>query len=256
MKFIHTSDRHYLQDGAVQANATVNNAIIARPDVAECFLIDTGDDVDSPTAAAYQTAASAQRELYDAASGGVKTPGNHDLDYAGLADAPTAPVLWADHVEDLTGTRPVYPSMHIVGDTAIISVDTCTRPTGRWERIASQVMATGLIGEGQIARVVEMVERARVLDLHVIIAMHHCPSGGDVMLRLIDREEFGDALDAVGGVELMLTGHLHQKREWSDVYGARFLLASPKTPEAQGYRVIWWCEDRGRFCWEWVECRL
>ena len=32
LKFIHTSDRHYHQPGAVQANATVNNAIIAHLD--------------------------------------------------------------------------------------------------------------------------------------------------------------------------------------------------------------------------------
>lgn len=253
MKFIHVSDRHYGQPGATQANARINNAICERPDIAQCAIIDTGDVVDSPSLRQYKTATSALLELSELAGEFLLLPGNHDLAWAGVSRSLAAPALWGDHVEELTGSRPTYPSLHIIDGIAVIAIDTNRQPPNMLARQAAQITATGFVGDRQIFDVVNMVRKARSFDLPIIVAMHHCPSGGDPLLRLSDRLALGNALESAGGVDLMLTGHLHQKREWSGVFGARFLLASPKTPGAQGYREIWWDAELKRFRWGWVE---
>lgn len=250
MKLIHIGDLHFGQDGAVQGNAPILNHIANRDDIGDLIVIDTGDTVDNPSADIYRTATSAQRQVADRCRRLFKVPGNHDFDLAGLTDSSGARELWDRHMISLTGERPFYPSMHIIGGIAFILVDTCRPPTGRWERLASQVTATGLVGDDQIEEVAEMVRVAKGRGLPVVLPLHHCPSGGDPMLRLADRRDLGDALEAVGGVDLILSGHLHQKGAWSHVYGARYLLSAPKTRDGGGYRVVTW--DGKKFCWEWV----
>lgn len=254
MKIIHLSDLHYGQPGSTTQNARVINALLERPDISECIVIITGDVVDTPEDTIYRTATSALRQLSEACAELVMVPGNHDLSTKGVTPHLTAHIKWGAHVENLTKQRPAYPSMRVDGGVAIISIDTNREPPGI-HRLTQNITATGYVGPDQIEAVAGMVQWARRLSIPTVIALHHCPSGGDPLLRLHDRRELGDALEAAGGVDLILSGHLHQKCEWSNVIGARLLISSPKSPDAQGYRVLWWDEDRRRFVWEWVEVK-
>src|SRR5690625_303823 len=234
MKIIHVSDRHYGQPGATTANSLLNNAIAARPDIADCIIVDTGDVVDTPDESVYRTATSALAQLADRCADMVMVPGNHDLNVMGITPHPTAHIRWGSHVERLTSLCRSYPFITLAGGIAIIAVDSNRPPRGA-HRLTQNFTATGYIGRDQIEDVVELVRYTKSRGLPVIVAMHHCPSGGDALLRLHDRDAFGEALADAGGVDLILTGHLHQRCEWSDVFGARYLLSSPKSPSARGY---------------------
>lgn len=252
LKFAHIGDLHHGQNQSVMANAPILNHIANRPDIGDLIICETGDDIETPSSRLFRTAKSARRQVYDRSREGVKIPGNHDLDISGMWKWWRSPDMWAEYVEDLTGRWPIYPQLTVVDDVAIIAMDTCTPPSGRWAKMyPRQALASGLLGDEQIQKCAAMVEEQKALGRQVMLLLHHCLSGGSVSLQLTDRHELGDALKAVGGVDVALTGHLHRKCEWSDVYGVRLLLSCPKTSEADGYRVVTW--DGVEWGWEWVE---
>ena len=241
---LHISDLHYGQAGAVSANARILNAIASRPDVAECTLVITGDINDTPNRAIYQTSTSALRDVCGRVKRVVMCDGNHDIDIFGLSRSMKGLTLFADQHKQLTGL-PYRPPVACVDEEegiAYLSVSTCVRASRRFGAV--DILATGMIGEEQIRDICEAVKHHRAMGRRIVIAMHHCPTGGNPALRLSDRHSFGEALEAVGGVDLILTGHLHRAGHWTRVFGTRNLIASAKSPDSRSYTQIAMDGDR------------
>lgn len=169
--------------------------------------------------------------------------GNHDHGPLGLVRRTGAVERWRAMVDDMTGYLPgEYPSARYVAFQGVAFIVA----NSSWDQT---FLARGRIGELQIKAIARGVERARKMGLRLVLMLHHCPSGGDRTKRLSDRDEFGAALEEVGGVDLMLTGHLHRAKEWRGVYGADWLISAPAATEDGRYRKIWW--DGARLRWEW-----
>ena len=130
------------------------------------------------------------------------TPGNHD---AYVRD--TLPHLAATFAPWVTSDAPAqggatFPFLRLRGDIALIGL--CSGvPTG-------PLMATGRLGEEQLARLAAILEETRARDLARVVMIHHPPlhSGAPAMRRVTDAREF-EAIATRCGAELILHGHNH-----------------------------------------------
>lgn len=106
---------------------------------------------------------------------------------------------------------------------------------GNWQIIMldSQVPGEvgGRLGDGELSRLEEALERARVQSLFTLVCLHHQPV--KIGCRWLDEQMVADAeafwriLDGFEGVRAVLWGHVHQ--EFEQQRGELTLLASPST---------------------------
>jgi 3',5'-cyclic AMP phosphodiesterase CpdA len=138
-------------------------------------------------------------------------PGNHDA-YVAVPFA-RGVGLWREYIDSddggvasSAGARPVeYPSVRVRGPVAVVGVCSAL-PTPLF-------MATGHVGEAQLARLEAQLARLGAAGLFRLLLIHHPPQPGVVSSRrsLTD----GDALREVlarAGAELVLHGHTHRTR--------------------------------------------
>lgn len=109
--------------------------------------------------------------------------------------------------------RTPFPYLRRRGPVALIGVSTA---------IATPLfMATGKLGEGQIARIAKMLDDLRTENLFRIVMIHHPPIPSAHHKHLIDAEAFRQAIAAVGA-ELIIHGHDHvHSLVWIAGNGAR-----------------------------------
>lgn len=241
MKILHISDTHYGQSGALARCQRTILAMLERDDLDQCILVHTGDVIDSPSPRGRQfgTARSHLVQLAKRCLGALWCPGNHDVAVAGLARWAEGDQLWREFVQSMGSPFDEYPAQIVVDNTAIIIADSNRRPSGRLAQMAESAIAAGYLGEPQISAIAHAVEQHREAGLRVVLALHHCPSGGNPALRLRDRKELGIELSRAGGVDVMLTGHLHQRMIWpGKQHGAEVILSAPKCGEPHGYWEI------------------
>ncbi len=233
MKILHVSDTHYGQSQAAMRNAPVVTALLDRDDLSECVVVHTGDLMETPTHAEMRTAVGAWRPVARACRAFVLCRGNHDTAAKGIFRFTPSTHHWGLAVDGLRAQiAPID-----VGPWRIIPADTCQLPPGWRARLdPRKALAQGYLGPEQREIIASHVAVARAVERIPVLAMHHCPTGGNPALRLIDRQELAFALQAVGGVDVMLTGHLHRKGEWSGVLGAGIILSAPKCSAEPG----WW----------------
>lgn len=235
MKILHLSDTHYGQPGAVERCQPTIDAMMARPDICDCIVVHTGDLIDSPAPGdQYDEAVEQLRPLADACLAYFCVPGNHDLEVAGLTPWAKARSMY-DECAKALGSIGQLPYMRTIGYTAIIGLDTNRRPPGAIDQLAAHATATGHIGKPQISAISHQVLRQKSMGRRVVVLAHHSPMGGHAALRLSDRGALGEALDSVGGVDLMLVGHLHEAGKWKNEYGADVVLSAPKCGDPGGY---------------------
>jgi 3',5'-cyclic AMP phosphodiesterase CpdA len=128
-------------------------------------------------------------------------PGNHDayVAAAGLhRDQHWSPYMTGD-APDATAA---FPYLRRRGPVALIGVSTAIA--------TPPFMATGRLGEQQIARVAEMLSALRTADLFRVVMIHHPPIAPPSAhhKRLIDARAFRQAIATVGA-ELIIHGHDH-----------------------------------------------
>lgn len=127
------------------------------------------------------------------------SPGNHDA-LVGEADAQRfAP--WARWLGDETTIA--FPMVRERGPVALINLCSAT-PTAPW-------LATGRLGDDQLARLDRMLEGLEGRDLFRVLMLHHPAARGVVSGR--KSLEDAEALRAVlarRGVDLVLHGHGHE----------------------------------------------
>lgn len=231
----HITDLHLAdtgQDVTLSEGHALADAILDDPpDV----LINTGDDVGSGWASQFHTAGEVTRRFRDADIDYLKNRGNHDVALGGISTRRWTLDNWeayADDVADHYDQGDQWPVVVDYGDVRIIMMDTCAEATA---------VARGVVGDEQIARIEQAVEGWGGVT---VLAGHHCPSasgpGLEASLALTDRRELASALSRAGGVDLWLTGHLHQQQVWSRTYGARYILSIPMSAAEGAYRRIWW----------------
>jgi 3',5'-cyclic AMP phosphodiesterase CpdA len=126
-------------------------------------------------------------------------PGNHD---AYVRDAGELPgKFWGDYMRGDDGLER-FPFVRRRADAALIALSTGV-PTGPF-------MATGRLGERQLARLAEALEEAR--GSFRIVLIHHPPlsPARRFFRRLIDGADLRRVL-AAKGAELLLHGHDHRR---------------------------------------------
>jgi 3',5'-cyclic AMP phosphodiesterase CpdA len=128
-------------------------------------------------------------------------PGNHDTYVRGTEQSPAA--FWGDYMRGDDGAPAgTFPFLRRRGDVALIALSTAI-PTGPF-------MATGRLGQQQLAGLAQMLDQTRALFRVVLI--HHPPISPPRrhLRRLIDGADLRGVL-AARGAELLLHGHDHQR---------------------------------------------
>lgn len=126
-------------------------------------------------------------------------PGNHDVYVHGVEDAPAQ--FWGDYLRGDDGALG-FPYLRRRGDVALIALSTGL-PTAPF-------LATGKLGEAQLARLAEMLQQTA--SAFRVVLIHHPPVTPPHrhLRRLVDAA----ALDRVlkeNGAELLLHGHDHSR---------------------------------------------
>ena len=126
-------------------------------------------------------------------------PGNHDAYVASAAGLPAA--FWSDYMRGDDGLAR-FPFIRRRGNIALVALSTGV-PTGPF-------MATGRIGESQLAAFAEALEQTR--GNFRVVLIHHPPVSPlrRYLRRLSDAANFRDVL-AAKGAELLLHGHDHRR---------------------------------------------
>jgi 3',5'-cyclic AMP phosphodiesterase CpdA len=180
-------------------------------------------------------------------------PGNHDIYVRGAADEPHS--YWGDYMRGDDGAKVTFPFLRRRGQLALIGLSSAV-PTAPF-------MATGRLGEKQIARLMELLDRCRFEQLFRIVLVHHAPVSirHRHLRRLTDAAKFCDAL-ARCGAELVIHGHDHlHSLSFIDgpqgripVLGVPSASQAPLRQHAAGYNLYlierragaWHCEAVGR----------
>jgi 3',5'-cyclic AMP phosphodiesterase CpdA len=126
-------------------------------------------------------------------------PGNHDVYVHGAKEMPAK--FWSDYMRGDDGTER-FPFVRRRGDVALIALSTGV-PTGPF-------LATGRLGQSQLARLAETLEQTRGSFRTVLI--HHPPlsPARRFFRRLVDAADLRRVL-AAQGAELLLHGHDHRR---------------------------------------------
>jgi 3',5'-cyclic AMP phosphodiesterase CpdA len=235
VKILHVSDTHYGQPQAAMRCAPVVSHILEREDIARCVVVHTGDLMETPTRSEMRTAISCWRPVAEACRAFVLCRGNHDVSAKGVFRFVPDSGIWEVAAEGLMSCTTSFAA----GPWRIIPADSCVLPPGWRPRIdPQQALAQGYLGPEQRQRICAEVALARASGQLSVVPMHHCPTGGNPALRLLDRLELMEELQDVGGCDVMLTGHLHRSLVRERSYGARVLISSPKTQGSGGYWEI------------------
>src|SRR5271169_1641786 len=126
-------------------------------------------------------------------------PGNHDVYVRQVERAPAE--YWGDYMTGDDGLQ-YFPFLRRRNGVALIALSSGVA-TGPF-------MATGRLGERQLARLAEMLDQTR--DAFRIVLIHHPPLSPPHrhLRRLVDAVDFRGVL-AAKGAELLLHGHDHQR---------------------------------------------
>lgn len=180
---------------------------VHRPDVLEATIRDvtarasdhiavTGDLVNFSLPAEYERARDLLATLGSPRDVTV-VPGNHDIYVRGTETAPGT--FWGDYMRADDGIGG-FPFLRRRGDVALIGLSTAL-PT-------APLLATGRLGQPQLARLSELLDRCR--GLFRIVLIHHPPVTPPArhLRRLVDAADLLRVL-AEHGAELLLHGHDH-----------------------------------------------
>ena len=238
-KLIHISDLHMhdfrFSGNMVKATKELVEKIIEQEDPAECVVIISGDLVSSMTGREKISALYALLPLRNAGFRILIAKGNHDHGPLGLILKSSAVDHFRDLVKKVCGHLPDEWPQHIeLDDMMIVTMNSS------WDQT---VLARGRLGVDQIKEAQRLFDR--VPDKLHVATFHHCPSSGDPTKRLSDRMKLKEHLEC----DLMLVGHLHQDREWSNTFGAKLLMSVAPSARENKYRKIWFNENGGV---EWV----
>jgi 3',5'-cyclic AMP phosphodiesterase CpdA len=126
-------------------------------------------------------------------------PGNHDVYVRGAEELPGK--FWSDYMRGDDGLER-FPFVRRRGDLALIALSTGV-PTGPF-------LATGRLGQRQLARLAEALEQTR--GNFRIVLIHHPPvsPARRFFRRLVDAADLRRVL-AEKGAELLLHGHDHKR---------------------------------------------
>lgn len=150
-------------------------------------------------------------------------PGNHDVYVRGAEELPGK--FWADYMRGDDGLER-FPFVRRRADVTLIALSTGV-PTGPF-------LATGRLGERQLARLTEALEQTR--GSFRIVLIHHPPLGPArrFFRRLVDGADLRHVL-AQKGAELLLHGHDHRRSlVWLEGAGNRKIPAVG-VPSASAY---------------------
>lgn len=133
-------------------------------------------------------------------------PGNHDASVVSPWEDTFA--LWRDYMasdpgRERAGEQDLFPSVRVRGNIAFIGMSTAC-PT-------LPLLATGTLGEAQLRRLPELLQRAAQEGLCRVVYLHHCPVSGQEKWRkrLTDAPQLQKLLEE-HGAELVLHGHGHR----------------------------------------------
>jgi 3',5'-cyclic AMP phosphodiesterase CpdA len=235
---------------------------VHRPDVLAATIRDLKTNGPDHTAVTGDLVNLSLPDEYNRARGWLETlgpprdvtvvPGNHDIYVRSVLQSPAR--FWADYMRGDDGIDR-FPFLRRRGNVALIGLSTAV-PT-------APLLATGRLGNRQLARLLELLDHTR--DLFRVVLIHHPPvtQPNRYLRRLTDAADLRGVL-ADKGAELLLHGHDHSRAVvWLDGPKAKIPAvgvpsASARAPHgdenAAGYNLFridgdagnWRCEMIGR----------
>ncbi len=140
--------------------------------------------------------------LYNSLAASV-VPGNHDLRLLGMLTQQMSAAEFLRHFKKLHESaifmESPYPWVKFIGSVALIGIDSASKASG----------AGGRIGDAQIQKISDVLDRADVKKRFPILILHHSPltQAQKRLRRLNDSERF---LKAVSGrARVIICGHTH-----------------------------------------------
>jgi len=130
-------------------------------------------------------------------------PGNHDLHLLGILREQISATGFLKHFKKLHESAMVtecyYPWVKLIGPVALIGIDSTSKTLG----------ATGYIGNRQIQKISDILDRTDVRMRCPVLILHHSPLKRVKrrLKRLRDSEQFLKAIR--GRVSVVLCGHTH-----------------------------------------------
>jgi 3',5'-cyclic AMP phosphodiesterase CpdA len=236
--FLHLSDLHIGQPGALQAfTAMVDHMIAVEPPSSVPVI--TGDCTDNASLQECLQLASQMQRLYDAFRQVVVVPGNHDSARKGLGFSLQRYRTF--HEIGLVAPVPEYPIYRDFDDCRVIWLDSC-RPVAirRWS------VARGKIGRTQLHRLRMLLEH----DKPCIVPLHHHPKFRGFALELIDADSLAATLEYCEAPRVVcMFGHKHQAGSWK--VGKVQYIASCKSTATNRYRRVV-ADSQGQVSMRWV----
>lgn len=130
-------------------------------------------------------------------------PGNHDLNLLGILREQISATGFLKHFKKLHESAMVtecyYPWVKLIGPVALIGIDSTSKSLG----------ATGYIGNRQIQKISDILDRTDMRMRCPVLILHHSPLKRfkKRLKRLRDSEQFLKAIR--GRVSVVLCGHTH-----------------------------------------------
>ncbi len=172
MKLIHLSDTHVGRDHNAQRLQSLLDDIESLGDPAQYLIVHTGDLNDRGSLDAMQQSRALLDPMVEKGWRILLVPGNHDCGDALHVD-PGCAAQFRDHFSSyIFGRQPKqYPVLTLIGDCALIGLDSNEAEMGWWERWAAE----GYLGEAQLTALNTLLDRPEVRQRKVVVYLHHHP---------------------------------------------------------------------------------
>ena len=172
MKLIHLSDTHVGRDHNARRLQSLLDDIESLGDPAQYLIVHTGDLNDRGSLNAMQQSRALLDPMVEKGWRILLVPGNHDCGDALHVD-PGCAAQFRDHFSSyIFGRQPKqYPVLTLIGDCALIGLDSNEAEMGWWERWAAE----GYLGEAQLTALNTLLDRPEVRERKVVVYLHHHP---------------------------------------------------------------------------------
>lgn len=244
MKIIHLSDTHIGRDNNAARFDRLTQSIVTLGNPDDYLIVHTGDLIDKGSEQERALGAQKLERLSGLGWRVLLCPGNHDYGNAMHVDPDLAKQFLLTFAVPIFGEEPPqFPTLHMIGDCALIGLDSNQGEMGwltRW-------FAEGNLGWPQLAALSTMLDRPDVREKFVVVYLHHHPffdayvaapdvSDGHYFSHLFNwnTRRFRRLKDAYSllqclrdRVDLLLFGHQHYGFDYSaegQRYGIRIAL--------------------------------
>lgn len=228
MKILHISDLHFHRSKNDNRAITKTLKFIGEK-YPDHYIIITGDIVDDGDARQYDNAYDALKQFMGRI---FIVPGNHDFGALGNLYSRERAKRFDEKLSIplnqgstfLADNKPVVNVIKDKSDSALlVGLDTNLETEHPWD------FACGKIGSTQLKSLATILDNVTVPEMKKIVFFHHHPfMHNNPFMELKDAKKLPPVV--YNKVDVILFGHKHEMKNWKNIWGAQFVLASDNSP--------------------------